>query len=110
MFTPANVSRLKQARRVFLIATESVERFDKDDVELLPQRRGHERLEARSHQRRARYRVVRIRTLDVPALALCEFAADAELISDRRVPLVLGGVAGVDGDFHCRPSSVELSV
>jgi hypothetical protein len=27
--------------------------------------------------------------LDVPALALREFAADAELISDRRIPLVL---------------------
>ena len=73
---------LEQAGRVFLIATESVEGLGKDDVELLPQRRGHEGLEARSHQCRARNRVVRVLALDVPALALREFPADAELVSD----------------------------
>jgi hypothetical protein len=79
----------EQPGGVFLVATESVECFGKDDVELLPQRRGHEGLEAWSHQGRARYRVVRILALDAPALTLREFAAGAELISDRRVPLVL---------------------
>src|SRR5512134_1878086 len=46
---------------------------------------------------------------DLPALALRELAADAELVSDRRVALVLGRVPGVDGDLHSRPPSTELS-
>jgi hypothetical protein len=40
--------------------------------------------------------------LDVPALALRELAAHAELVSDRGVALVLGRVPGVDGDLHSR--------
>jgi hypothetical protein len=40
------VSRLNRPAGVFLIATESVEHFGKDDVELLPQCCGHEGLEA----------------------------------------------------------------
>src|SRR5204862_2307647 len=46
---------------------------------------------------------------DVPALALRKLATDAELVSDRRVPLVLRRVPGVDGDLHLRSSSVERS-
>jgi hypothetical protein len=42
-------------------------------------------------------------------LALRELAADAELVSDRGVALILGRVAGVNDDFHSRPSSKERS-
>ena len=44
---------------------------------------------------------------DRPALSPCEFAADPELVSDRGFPLIVGGVAGVDGDFHSQTSSRE---
>jgi hypothetical protein len=91
---------LEQARRVFLIAAEPVERFGQDDVELVPQRLAHETLKARAQERRARHGVVRVLACDLPALALRELAAHAELVRDRRVPLVIRGVAGVDGDFH----------
>jgi hypothetical protein len=98
---------LEQACSVFLVAAEAIERFRHDDVDLLLERLAHHRLEARPHYGRARDRVVRELGGDVPSLTLCKLAADAELVSDRRVALVLGRVSGVDGDFHTRPSSTE---
>ncbi|WP_394701584.1 hypothetical protein [uncultured Roseibium sp.] len=38
---------------------------------------------------------------DDPALLLGMEAAHAELIRDRRVSLIVGGIAGVDGDLQC---------
>ena len=100
---------LEQAGGVFLVAAEAVERFGHDDVDLAAQGVGHHRLEAWPHQRGAGDRVIRVLALDVPALALRELPADAELVGDRRVSLVLRGIAGVDGNLHSRPSSVERS-
>ena len=99
---------LEQAGSVFLVAAEAIERFGEDDVDLLPQCRASSP-ESRAHEGCAGNRVVGVLACDVPALTLRKFAADAELISDRCVTLVLGGVAGVDGNFHSRPSSTERS-
>jgi hypothetical protein len=73
---------LEETGGVFLIAAEPIERFSKNDINLLAQGHADHFLEPRPKQRRARHRVIRVLALDVPALALCEFAADAELISD----------------------------
>ena len=100
---------LEQAGGVFLVTAEAVQCFGQDDVDLAAQGVGHHRLEARPQERGSGDRVVRVFALDVPALALRELPADAELVGDRRVSLVLRGVAGVDGNLHSRPSSVEPS-
>ena len=91
---------LEEARGVFLVAAEAVERLGKHDVEPAVQRIAHQRLESRAQQRGAGHRVVRVLLADRPALPLCKRAAHAQLIGDRRVPLVVRGIARVDGDFH----------
>jgi hypothetical protein len=42
---------------------------------------------------------------DRPALARGELAADAELVRDRSVALIVGGVPGVDRNLHCTVTS-----
>jgi len=95
---------LEQARGVFLVAAEAIERLGEDDVDLLAERDSHHRLKAWTHQRCARHRVVRVLASDLPALLFR--AADAELVSDRCVSLVLGGVAGIHGNLHSRSSEL----
>jgi hypothetical protein len=96
----------EEARGVLLVTAETIERFGHDDIELLLERFAHHRLEAGPHDRRARDRMVGVLGGDVPTLALRQLAADAELVSDRRVALVLGRVPRVDGGFHSRLSSI----
>jgi hypothetical protein len=92
---------------VFLVPAEAIERFRHDDVDLLLERLAHHRLEARAHDRRARDGMIGVLGADVPTLALRKLAADAELVGDRRVALVLGRVPSVYRDFHSRSSSTE---
>ena len=96
---------LEEACGVFLIAAEAIERLGEDDVDLLAERHRHHCLETRTHQRCAGHRMVRILAIDLPALPLGELTTDADLVSDRGVPLVLGRVAGVDGNLHAGPRS-----
>ena len=91
---------LEEAGRVFLVAAEAVQRLGEHDVEPAVERIAHQRLESRAQQRRAGHRVVRVLLADRPALPLGERAAHAELIGDGRIPLVVRGVARVDGNFH----------
>ncbi len=91
---------LEEAGGVFLVAAEPVQRLGEDDIESAIQRIAHQRLETRAEQRRTGHRVVRVLLADRPALPLGERAAHAQLIGDRRVPLVVRGVARVDGDLH----------
>ncbi len=100
---------LEEAGCILLVAAEAIERFRHDDVDLLLERLAHHRLEAGPHDRRARDRMIGVLGGDVPTLALRKLAADAELVTDRCVPLVLRRVPGVDGDFHSRSSSTERS-
>jgi hypothetical protein len=72
---------VEEARGVFLIAAEAIERLGPYEVHLAAQRLGHHRLETGAHDRRPGDGMVRVLGCDVPALALREFAADAELIS-----------------------------
>lgn len=95
---------LEQACRIFLVSAESIERFGENALDLLAHRRLHHRLEARAQQRRAGYRRVGVLLHDLPALTLRVLATDSELILNRGVPLVVGRVAGVNGNFHGRRS------
>jgi hypothetical protein len=47
---------------------------------------------------------------DRPALASCELAADAELIRDRGVALIVGGVPRVDRNFIAPSPQVDPAV
>jgi hypothetical protein len=90
----------EQPGGVLLVAAESVERFGEDHVESPVQRIAHQRLETRTEKRRTGDRVIRIFLRDRPTLPLSERSAHAHLIGDRRVPLVVRGIARVDADFH----------
>jgi len=95
---------LEQARGVFLVAAEAIERLGEDDVDLLAERDSHHRLKAWTHQRCARHRVVRVLLRALPTFALRVLPADAELVDDRRLALIVRRVAGVDGNLHGRRS------
>ncbi len=96
---------LEETSGVFLVATETVQRLCEHDVEAAIQRVPHQRLESGAHERRARDRVVSELLNDDPRLASGELAADAELVRDRSVALIVGRVPRVDCDLHCTVTS-----
>ena len=100
MLTPAKVRRLKSPAVSSLVPAEAVERFGKHDVEPAIQRVAHQRLETRAEQGGAGDRVIGELLDDRPALAGRKLAADAELVRDRGVPLIVGGVPRVDRNLH----------
>ena len=100
MFTPANVRRLKRPAVSSWSRLKRSSDSGEDHVESTVQRIAHQRLEAGTKQRGARHRVVGVLLRDRPALSLGKRAADAHLIGDGRVTLVVRRVARVDGDFH----------
>jgi hypothetical protein len=83
---------LEEAGGVFLVATESVQRFREDDVEPPVQRVPHQCLESGAQQRGTGDRVIGELVDNPPALAGGKLATDAELVRDRRVALIVGGV------------------
>jgi hypothetical protein len=91
---------LEESGRVFLVATEAVQRLCEHDVKAMVQGIAHQRLESGAQQCRARHGMVGVLLADRPALPLGERATHAQLIRDRRVALVVRGVASVDSDFH----------
>jgi hypothetical protein len=92
---------LEEPGGVFLVATEAVQRLGKDDVEAPIQCVPHQRLESGAQERRAGDRVVGEFLDDGPALARGELAADPQLVRDRSVALIVGGVPRVDRKLHC---------
>jgi hypothetical protein len=92
---------LEETRGVFLVATEAVKRFRKHDVEAAVQRVPHQGLESGAQERCTGDRMIGELLSDRPALARGELAADPQLVRDRRVPLVVGGVPRVDRNLHC---------
>jgi hypothetical protein len=95
----------KETGGIFLVATEAVQRFGEDYVEASIQCIAHQCLESRTQQRGARDRMVSELLNDHPVLASGELAADAELVGDRGVALIVRGVPRVDRDLHCTVTS-----
>jgi hypothetical protein len=95
----------KETGGIFLVATEAVQRFGEDYVEVSIQCIAHQALESRAQQRGARNRMVSELLNDHPALASGELAADAELVGNRGVALIVRGVPRVDRDLHCTVTS-----
>ena len=100
MFTPANVRRLKRPavsswsrlnRSSDSASTTSNRRFSASRISAWNPARSSVAPETAWSEYSSR---------DRPALSLGERAAHAQLIGDRRVALVVRGVARVDGDFH----------
>ena len=96
---------LEETRGVFLVPTETVQRFREDNVEPSIQRIPHQRLKAGAKQCGAGDRVIGELLHDRPAFTSCELPAHPELVRDRGVPLVVRGVSSVDGDLHCTVTS-----
>jgi hypothetical protein len=90
----------EETGRVFLVATEAVQRLGEHDVKPSIKCIAHQRLKPGAQQRRTGHGMVRVLLADRPALPFGERAAHAQLIRDGRVPLVVRGIARVDGDFH----------
>ena len=91
---------LEEPRRVFLVAAEAIQRLGEHHVESAVQGIAHQCLKSSAQQRRARHCVVGVLLADRPALPLGKRPAYAQLIGDGCVPLVVRGIARVDGDFH----------
>ena len=100
MFTPAKREALEETGGVFLVPAESVQRLGQDDIDAAIQGASHQRLEAGAQQRGARHGAVGVLFRDRPSLAFGERAADADLVRDRGVSLIVGGIPRVDGDLH----------
>ena len=80
---------LEEAGSVFLISTEAVERLGEDDIELALERTAHQRLKTRPQQRRPRNSVIVKLVGNCPTLTLGERTANADLVGDRRLALVI---------------------
>src|SRR5271169_1159247 len=94
---------LKQRGDIRLIATDAIERFRYHDVELLALSILQERLDAwaQDHTRAGNSRIL-ISADDRPLLALGLLPADAQLVFNRRIALIVGGIATrVIGGFPC---------
>ncbi len=94
------VHALEDAGDVLLVAGQAVHRLGQHDLEPSTLRIGDQRLDARSHQGCARDGVVGIFLYDGPALFFHVGTADAKLVGDRGVALVVGRIAGVERDLH----------
>ena len=80
---------LEEACCVFLVPAETVQGLREYDVKSPVQRVPHQRLEAGAKQGGARDRVIGELVDDCPALARGELPADAQLVRNRRVALVV---------------------
>jgi hypothetical protein len=96
---------LEETGGVFLIAAEAVQRFGEHDIELSVQRVAHQRLEAGPKERGTRDRVIGVFLDDRPALASGKLAADADLVRNGGIALIIRGVPRVDRNLHCTVTS-----
>ena len=87
---------LVQRRDVLLVAREAVERLSYRDIELALARPLQHELVAGSDRRGAAQRTIDVGMLVVPALALDEGPALADLVLDRGIALVVRTVSRVD--------------
>ena len=91
---------LEEAGNVFLIARQPIHCFRENDVEASTKRVCDQRLDAGPQQGGAGDCLVGVFLDDLPALLLGIDPANAELVDDRRVTLIVGRIAGVEGDLH----------
>src|SRR5215831_15013843 len=96
----AEAELLVEAGDMLLVAREAVERLGDDDVEGAGARIGEELLVAGAEMVGAAQRMVGIGADDGPALRRTPRRAEADLVLDRGLALVLGRVAGIDGGAH----------
>ena len=89
MFDTGERQSLEEAGRVFLIAAESIQGFGENDVESPLESIPHQCLESSTQERRARHGVIGELLSHRPPLARGIFAANAQLVSDRGVALVV---------------------
>src|SRR5271168_5510719 len=90
---------LEQRGDIRLITTDAVKRFRQHDVELLALSILQERLDAwpQDHTRAGNSRIL-ISADNRPLLALGLLPADAQLVFNRRIALIVGGIAGIQGN------------
>src|SRR5215831_7623605 len=96
----AEAELLVEAGDMLLVAREAVERLGDDDVEAAGAGVGEELLVAGAEMVGAAQRMVGIGADDGPALRRDPGGAEADLVLDRGLALVLGRVAGIDGGAH----------
>ena len=87
---------LVQRRNVLLVAREAVERLSNSDVKAALARPLQHELVAGPDRRGAAQRTIDVGMSIVPALALDEGPALADLVLDRGIALVVGAIARVD--------------
>ena len=96
---------LVERGNVGLVAGHAVERFREHDVEATCLRILKQRLDAASQDHAcARDARILVGADDLPLLALRLLAANAKLVLDRRVALIVRGIAGIERDAGHRPS------
>ncbi len=100
---------LEQRRHIGLVARDAVQRLGQHHVELARLRVLQQRLDAgpQDHARAGDARVL-VRADDLPLLALRLLSADAELVVDGRLALIVGGIAGIKGNAGHRPVLSKL--
>ena len=80
---------LEETGGVFLVTAEAVQRFREHDIEPPIERVAHQRLKAGAQERGAGDRVIGELLRNDPSLSRGELPADAELVGDRGVSLVV---------------------
>jgi hypothetical protein len=95
---PREGQPIMEVRDVGQFAAEAVNRFADHHIDATRLGIGQQALEARAPAAGAADRGVVIHFGDRPALALGIAPADLDLIGDRGRALVLGGIAGIDGN------------
>jgi hypothetical protein len=80
---------LEQTGSVFLVTAKAIQRFREDDIETPIERVAHQRLKAGTQEGGARYRMIGEFLRNDPSLSRGELPADAELVGDRGVALVV---------------------
>ncbi|HTM96580.1 MAG TPA: hypothetical protein VL100_12310 [Croceibacterium sp.] len=95
---PREGQAIMEVRDVGQLAAEAVNRFADHHIDAARLGIGQQSLETRASAAGAADRGVVIHFRDCPALALGIATADLDLIGDRGGALVLGGVAGIDGN------------
>jgi hypothetical protein len=94
---------------ICLITAQPIERLGQNGVELTCCGPFDEILESRPKHRRSGDRSISEGVYDMPALAVCSFPAQPDLVIDRGIALHLGGKPGIDcNKGHCLSRFIRL--
>src|SRR3546814_12978513 len=77
---------------VLLVTADAIERFRQHDIEATPLRILHQDLDPGADKAGAGDRTVVVALHHGPAFSLGVLAAQAKLVFDRRLPLIVGGI------------------